>query len=249
MSTPIGKSGLTRINSAVLAGLAVIGSANKVAMFDDFLGDEIAAQWNYTEGTDAATSAAAILAGGAGGVLRITSGDAGTGLAADGICLAQELQWKAVNGGLVAEARLSISRITNVHLFFGFTDVKSLEVPIESSGSGNGLTTTASNAVGILFDTRMTDDYFWLTGVKGDVDATAQNTGTAPVADTYVRLTVSVDALGQAVFAINGVVVGSTMVNAVTPATALTPILSFGPTSVAASITCDLDYMGVSMDR
>lgn len=249
MSTPIGKSGLSRINAAAAAALVVVGSPAKVAMFDDFLGDVIADQWNYTEGTDSATSASAILAGGAGGVLRITSGDAGTGLAADGICLATELQWKAANGGLVAEARLKISRITTAHLFFGFTDVATLEVPIEASGTADGLVSNGSNSVGILFDTRMTNDMFWLTGVKGDTDATAQNTSIAPVADTYVTLTVSLDALGVAVFAINGVTVGTAMTNAVTPATALTPVLSFGPTSVAASITCDVDYIGVSMNR
>src|SRR3546814_10505320 len=55
---------------------------NKVGLFDDFLGDTLDSRWNFAEGTDAATSAAALTTG-AGGILLLTTGDAGTGYAAD----------------------------------------------------------------------------------------------------------------------------------------------------------------------
>ena len=221
-----------------------------MGFFDDFLGDVIADQWNYVEGTDSATSTGAILSGGIGGVLRLTSGDAGTGLAADAVQLTGELQWQASNGGLVAETRIKLSRITTAFLFFGFTDLAAtLECPIESAASADTITTNASDAVGFMFDTRMATDDFWAVGVKADVDATKEDLLVAPAANEYITLRVAVDSLGVATFFVNGAQVGSSMADAVTPGADLTPVIYFSPTSVAASITADVDYVMVGMDR
>ncbi len=250
MTTPIGRSGLARVSGTGFDAPSVrMASPGVVATFDDFLGDVIADQWNYTEGTDSATSASAILAGGVGGVLRMTTGDTGTGLAADLCQLSQELQWRAANGGLFAEARVKLSAITNAYVFFGFTDVGTLEAPVESAASANTLTSNATNAAGLMFDTRMTSDNFWLVGVKADVDPTAQDSGVAPVADDYITLGVAVDVLGTATFFVNGAPVGTPVANAVAPAAMMTPTLAVSKTSVAASMNLDVDYIGVSMNR
>jgi hypothetical protein len=224
-------------------------SARTVSFFDDFLGDVILDQWNYVEGTDSATSAAAILAGGIGGVLQITTGDAGTGLAADMAQLTQALQWQASNGGLVFETRLKLSAITTCYAFLGFTDLVTLEAPIESAASANTITTNATDAVGFFFDTRMTADTWWLAGVATDVDATHQNTGFAPVADTYATFRVEVSAAGVATFFYNGNQVGTAMTGALTAAADLTPTIAVSKTSVAASMTMDIDYVHVAMLR
>lgn len=224
-------------------------SPSCVTFWDDFLGDVIADQWNLVEGTDSATSDAAILAGGIGGVLRITTGDAGTGLAADMPQLTQALQWQASNGGLSFQCRIKLSAITTCYAFLGFTDLVTLEAPIISAASADTFTTNASDAVGFMFDTRMSTDNWWLTGVAADVDATMQDSGYAPVADTYAVFRVEVSAAGKAVFFYNGKQVGTAMTGALTPATDLTPTIAVGKTSVAASMTADLDYVGVSMLR
>jgi hypothetical protein len=225
-------------------------SFEKVVMFDDFLGDVIADQWGLLEGTDSGQTNAAILAGGIGGVLQITTGDAGTGLAADMAQIVQALQWQASNGNLVMEARLKLSAITTCYVFIGFTDLAAtLEAPIESAASANTLTSNASDAVGFMFDTRMTDDNWWLVGVKANTDATHQDTDLAPVADTYATFRVEVSATGEATFYYNGAQVGTAMANAITAATDLTPTINVSKTSVAASMTADVDYVYVSMDR
>lgn len=224
-------------------------SPDRVSFFDDFLGDVLADQHNIVEGTDSATSDAAILAGGIGGVLRFTTGDAGTGLAADLIQLTQALQWQASNGGLFIEARFKLSQITEAYCFFGFTDVTTLEAPVISAGSANTLTTNASDGVGFMFDTRMTADTWWLTGVAADTDATAQNTTYAPVADTYAKFRIELGTDGSAVFYYNGKQVGTKMTGAVTAATDLTPTFAVGKLSTATSITADLDYIAVGMNR
>lgn len=225
-------------------------SPNKVALFDDFLGDVLADQWDLQEGTDSATGDAAVLAGGIGGVLRITTGDAGTGLAADMEQITQALQWQASNGGLTFQARVKLSAITTCYAFLGFTDLAaSLEAPIESAASANTLTSNASNAVGFMFDTRMTDDNWWLVGVAANTDATHQDTEIAPTADEYQTFRIEVTSAGVATFFINGVQVGTAMTGAVTAATDLTPTINVSKTSVAASMTMDVDYVHVAMDR
>lgn len=226
-------------------------SPTAVEMFDDFVGDTLSADyWLATEGTDSATSDAAILAGGVGGVLRLTTGDAGTGLAADTEQLNGPLQWKASNGGLVFQTRLKLSAITTCWAFLGFTDVATgLEAPIISAGSADTITTTASDAVGFMFDTRQSTDNWWLVGVAADVDATAQNSGFAPVADTYATFRIELSATGVATFFYNGNQVGTAMSGAVTAGTALCPIIAVSKTSVAASMTMDIDYIDISMTR
>lgn len=248
MSQPIGRAGLTRINNSAVAS-AGFPSASPITavLFDHFLGDSLDAKWNLAEGTDSATSDAAIVANGAGGILRVTTGDAGTGLAADMVCLNQALQYKANGGGVSVEAKINLSAITTCYMFFGFTDTVAQEAPVESAGSANTLTSNASDAVGFMFDTRMASDTLWLTGVKADVDAAAQNTDIAPTAAANIVLRIDVDALGAASFYINGYMVGASMTNAVSPSVALTPVFALGKTSVAASMTADVDYFAASM--
>jgi hypothetical protein len=228
-----------------------LDSPSRVSYFDDFLGDVIADQWNLVEGTDGATSDAAIVStanAGIGGVLRITTGDAGTGLAADLIQINQALQWQASNGDLVFQARLKLSAITTCSVFLGFTDTVSLEAPVIGAGVAS-ITTTATDAVGFLFDTTLTNKTWHLVGVAADVDATFQNSTIAPVAAQYQTFRVEVSAAGLATFFINGVPVGTAMSGAVTPGTDLTPVIGAGKLSVAASMLVDVDYVHVSMNR
>lgn len=228
---------------------------NHVVLYDDFVEgfrSGVNQTWLPVEGTDSATSDAAIASTGEGGVLRLTTGDAGTGYAADAEQITQRaLTFKASNGNLVFETKLRLSAITTCYAFLGFTDTVAvaLEAPIESAASGNTLTSNASDAVGFMFDTRMTNDTWWLVGVKSNTDAVAQNTGIAPVATEWVTLRVEVNPLGNALFFINGKVVGTQMLNAVTPATPLTAVMTVSKTSVAASMTMDLDYVYAAMNR
>lgn len=234
-----------------VSGQSVLNSPTDFGFFDDFERLDTG-RWLATEGTDSATSNAAILAGGIGGVLRLTTGDAGTGLAADTEQLTNNtLMFKAANGNLVFEIRVKLSAITTCWAFFGFTDTvaAALEAPVESAASANTLTTNAADAVGFMFDARMSTDNWWAVGVANNTDATAQNIGYAPVAGTYEILRVEVDTSGGAVFYRNGVKIGTRMSGAVTASVALTPIMAVSKTSVAASMTCDIDYVHASCAR
>lgn len=225
-------------------------SPSKICYFEDFLGDVVPDQINAIEGTDSATSDCAILAGGIGGIMRLTTGDAGTGLAADMEEITWALTFQASNGGLRFQTRLKLSAITTCYVFIGFTDLAaSLEGPIISAASADTFTTNATDAVGFMFDTRMSTDNWWLTGVANDVDATMQNSGYAPVADTFATFAIEVSDTGVADFYYNGAHVGTSMSGALTPATDLTPVIAASKTSVAASMTVDVDYVAVEMNR
>jgi len=220
-------------------------SPNHVVQHDHFTGDVVADQWNYTEGTDTTTADGAIVEG-VNGVFRLTAGDSAGTVAADGAQLNSALNWKASSGELIFQARVKLASITSVSCFIGLTDTKALEQAIHSAASANTITTNATDAVGFFFDTNMTDDTWWMAGVKNDVDATHQNSTYAPVADTYEVFRIEVDTSGNAVFYRNGKQVGTTMSNALTASVALTPSFLIRPLSAVAGKTMDIDYVYVS---
>lgn len=227
------------------------GHPDMAVLFDDFLTFDVTTDWLLTEGTDAATISADTRGQGVGGVLRLTTGDTGTGLAADTAQVKHRKRlWRAAYGNLTFQVRAKISQATDVYVYLGFTDVTAdtLEAPIMSSGVGNGLTTNASNAVGFMVDTRMTADTIWCTGVRDDVDATAFNTGVTPTTDLYRILRIDLDTEGNATFYRDGHKVGY-VAGAVEPNTALTPILTISKTTGASSVNLDIDYVNVYMNR
>lgn len=226
-------------------------SPSRCVLFDDFLGDVVADQWNFTEGTDSGTSDGAISAQ-QNGAFLLTPGDSAGTVAADGAQLNSELNWKANSAQpnrLVFEARVKLASIAQCSCFVGFTDTKSLEQPIQSAGSGDTITTNATDAVGFMFDVGMNNDNWYLVGVANDVDATVQDSGVAVAADTWATLRVEIDASGVAYFFINGNPVGSAMSGAVRTTIALTPVFIVRPTAAVAGKTMTIDYCHVAGDR
>lgn len=223
--------------------------AEQIVLFDDFLGDVIADQWNVVEGADTTTSDA-LVNNQLGGVLRLVTGDSATlTYAGNGIQITQGafFNFRAAEGGLAIEARVKLDAITTAGFFVGFTDNGAFEAPIEASGVGNGITTNATDAVGFLFDTRMTNANLWAVGVANDVDAVSVNTGIAPVANTYVTLRVEVDNLGNATYFINRNAVAR-VATAVRPSIALTPTVA-ATSFVAAVRNLDVDYIQAKANR
>ena len=152
------------------------------------------------------------------------------------------------SGTTIVEARLKLSVITNVGMFFGLTDQKAaLEIPIESAASADTITTNAADAVGFMFDTSMSTDNIWFVGVNNNVDETAQNSATAPVADTYVTLRMSINSSGDATFYINGTAIGSVMTTAAQTGVTLYPTLAVSARSTA-SRTMTVDYLYLRQD-
>lgn len=225
------------------------GLTGLVELRDDFLGEEIDSyKWSSIIGTDMECRQAIVLADQVGGVVRMTSGDdAGATMAINGVQMQSGLNWKANKGGLVAEVRIAIDAITNVCVFIGLTDqVSDLEMPFTLSGVT--LTSNATNACGILFDTDATNDNWHAVGVAADVDATMQNLAVAPVAATFETFRIEVSATGVATFYREGGVIGSAMTGAVTASAPLTPIVAVFARG-AASRSVDVDEVFVQQQR
>ncbi len=220
-----------------------VGAAQAVSLFDDFLGDVLADQWNGRVGSDPQCVTPGILANQLRGIARMTTGDDAAGtMAVNGVQIESALNWRAAQGGLVFEVRLSLSAITGVAVFVGLTDqAAALEIPFELA-AGDALTSNATDAVGVLFDTNADTDNWWLVGVDSDVDAAKENSGVAPVAVTPETWRIEVSTAGVATFYRNGTQVGSAMVAAVTPGTGLTPVIA-ACSRGAASRSIDFDYL------
>lgn len=239
-------NGKTQLIIDELSG-ARFNTKQYIELYDDFLGDVLADQWSAAEGNDAQAIIATIDAQ-AGGVVRMTTGDTAV-IAESAQSLTHGLNWKANQGGLYMYTRFKpITAVTTVSYFVGFTDVlatTTLEAPM--SLSGTTLTTTATDAVGFLFDTDATNDTWHCQGVKNDTDTALTNTGIAPAADTWVDLEIKVDSTGGATFFINGALV-ATVANCVTATVALTPVV-FAMARTTSSRSVDVDVIHVQAQR
>jgi len=198
-------------------GRLVYRASSPRHLFDHF-GGGLHSTWVTTKGSDAQAVIATGVSGAPNGEIALVAGDAGTGIAADGSVICSPLVFEAEEGKLIAYWRAKISAITSAWFFFGFTDTLSsttLEQPF--SISLTTYTSTATDAIGFLFDTSATLDTIRLVGVANDVDATHVDTSIAPVADTYQDFVLVVDTDGSATGYIDGVSVGTLAAGAVRP--------------------------------
>lgn len=243
------KTGMGAVNSVIKAMSQVEVDSDIVEtlpaeLYDRFLTGGSLAAYALFNGSDAQAVDPVIAAN----ALSVVTGDAGSGDAADASQLIGATGYTLAGGALTLEARLKLSAITNVAFFFGLTDQKAaLEVPIVSAASANTITTNATDAIGFMFDTAMSADNLWLTGVNNDSDETAQNTAIAPVADTYVTLRIVTNTAGDATFYINGVAVGSVMTTAAATGVTLYPTIVASARSTA-SRTLTADYLYLRQD-
>lgn len=178
----------------------------KVELFDDFLLSADHTGWNdNTENS----GTAAQLANREDGWIELTTGTTSGNRSQ----ITGERVWRSESGGpLVFEAGVTfVTDTTEKGVFIGFTDVTTIENPIEGSGTGDGITTNATDAVGFMYDEEnTTTDRWFAVGVDSDTDAA----GSGPLDATWPQTTpntndhcfrVEVDTSGNALFYIDGV--------------------------------------------
>lgn len=237
-------------------------SPDIVSWTDDFTGGSQAFSttiidgWRSRKGSDGAcvdwTVTPAI-----NGTCVGTIGNTTASMAVSGTQLDRGLDYKANSGGLILQTRVKMSTIATIAVFIGFTDqTAALEMPVNSAAGAHTITTTATDAVGFLFDTSDTSTDQWLAvGVANDVDATVQSglaaDGSAiiPVADTYETFRIEISATGVAEFFRNGIRVGSLMTGAVTATVALTPVIAAFNRTTSGAPTITADYVHVASIR
>jgi hypothetical protein len=168
-----------------------------VRFFDDFLGDTLDTN-NWTANNDGGGSAA-ILEGIANGVCRLytdgTNGDIQNLFGVD--------EWiPSTQGTVIFEARAKLVTSIVQGCFIGLTDQNNAdEVPIDlDTGT---LTTTASNAVGFVYDSQEGGNWYCCS-VKADSDGAQTNSGVPVVVDTYQTFRITIEADGLCKFYIDG---------------------------------------------
>lgn len=231
-------------------------SPSRVVLFDDFLGGNqvfgttVLNGWRSRKGSDGACVDWTVTQGQSGAVLG-TTGNTTASMAVAGVQLDAGLDWRADAGDIIFQARVKISAITAIAVFVGLTDQNAaLEMPIQSAASADTFTTNATDAVGVMFDTSMATDNWWLTGVANDVDATMINSGLAPVAATYETWHIVLSAAGVATFYRNALQVGTvSLAGAVTPTIPLTPVIAAFNRGTSGAPTVTVDYVHVSGPR
>ena len=215
----------------------------KVKLWDDFVHPVVDesndwATWTENSGTQAINIDD-------NGYIRLATGTT----AGNRVGVSGEVIWEAENGGsLIFETRIkSSSAITLRSYFVGFTDIKTIENPIEQSGTS--ITYSASDAVGFSYDTDADNDTWYCVGVKGDTAATAVNSGVAPAAagtDQTLRVVLNTD--GDATFWIDGKE-EARIDNCVTVGTKLCPVVMVENRTSTAARTVDFDYIYVEGGR
>lgn len=226
-------------------------TVDEFVLFDDFIQQTIVeadTPWILNSGADAQALDPAINAQ-AGGVIRLTTGDADGTTANDGSQLVCHLPVTANLGGVSFETRLHINTaITTVSVCAGFTDATGLEEPF--TNSADTITSTATDAVCFLYDTDATTDTWWAVAVDTDVDDTGNaSTGTAPVADTYQVLRIDISPDGNTCyFYIDGVLKATRNAGGVSPDVALYATVIACATTTTSK-TVDIDYIKVKHNR
>lgn len=212
-----------------------------VKMCDDFLESAITNRWNsLTENSGTAATGA-----GEDGILNLVTGAASGNRSG----VTQTLSWRPTGGPLIMEVVLkNVTAVTNRCVFVGFTDVATLETPIEMP-SGT-LTSNATDAIGFLYDTDATNDRWHIAGVKGDADSTLIELDEIydPVADEYQGLKLAIYPDGHAVYSVNGQEIGRTEAGYVAANVSLTPAI-YVETRTTAAQTVHVDMVDLIKGR
>jgi hypothetical protein len=208
---------------------------------DHFRGPTMLTDYTVNKGNDNVAANPAHVAGSQIGLLRLTTGDAGTGTAADSSSWTAALNWTAEDGEITGIFRAALSAITNVAFFIGFTDALASTLEMPFTLSGTTFTSNASDAAGFLFDTAATTDTIRCVGVADGTDGTPLDSSLAPEAATHREYKLTISTAGLAKFWIDGTLIGE-IASAVTPDVPLTPILIAEARSTA-SRTFDADYV------
>lgn len=169
-------------------------SPQTFGFFDHFIGD-VAVGSRYpgydtaTNGTAAA--AAALTADGPGGIITLVTGTDDNGHSG---LYTGDANYTGDNNARVT-ARIKLSAITSVKCEIGFTDATA------DAGAINALdtpTATADDCAVAIFDTDATEDNWQFAGARATTAWSVATVDQAPVADTYVWVTVALDRINLA---------------------------------------------------
>lgn len=238
---PIGRYGLQgsdyKIDAPVLAN----------DVFDDFLGAAISNFWNAVHGTDA--GATVTISSQNNGGVRLTSGANATHtMAANGAQITTALTNLVSDGGLRFESRLgNLSGAASQSVCFGLVDVATLSAPF--TVAAGVVTATGQNGAAFVQDAAGTNTALNAVAINaGGAVQVVPLTNAVSLANVFNTYRIEIDAAGNAMFFIDGVLV-ATIALAVATTSLLTPSIGMFAEATAASQHLDIDYILTQSNR
>lgn len=217
-----------------------IYDASENYLCDLFRGDAIDTQYALTNGADgqAVDPVIDVDAVGGGAVVGVT-GNVGDGYTNDGSQLCAAATYiSPEDGTTIFGCRFQIADVASCAFFLGLTDVVTFEEPMSLDTAT--YTTTATNAVGFLFDTTATTDTIRCCGVADGTDATHVDSSVEPVANTYNEFAMEISTAGVAKMYIDGTLI-TTLTGAIAADADVAPIVCGTARSAASDTwTCNL---------
>lgn len=208
-----------------------------------------AALWSSTAGSGAGAELATTVANSLNGEITLKSSSADAAITANLTTLTgKNLAYKANQGGLLLEARLKLSDISEAYIFVGFTDTISTTRECPIFLVAGDIDSDATDACGVGYDVDGTTKEFFHGGVKNNTDTVPAYSGTAPVDDTYFTVRVEVSSAGAVRGFINDTAIGAAVADAVTATVALTPAI-FVANRSANQVTATVDYIKIQQNR
>jgi len=197
---------------------------------------------------------------GMSGVVQLTS----TNEDKHGVYIATPVMFDVgLMGPLVLEARLRLPALANREVFIGFSDVNSDDLSLEDDlvhGGTATITLTASDLVGFLFSSELSDSEDWHTvynggTTTGETTSTSLDVNDDAVAGEYQIFRVEIAPNGTAFFYIDGAAVGgsdsaksSGVSGAVSTSVDLAVVVGV-ESKTTSNLTLDIDYIKIMANR
>lgn len=212
---------------------------NRFGFFDDFLGDALLTNWQANAGS---TGTNAPVLDQVGGVVALTT----AATLSDHVTLALGTHFRASDGWLFFDARVTLPALTLIAVEVGLSDAVSETAGLAfSNHTVAGVVDVATNAVVFAFDSA--GDVNWNINTVKEGTPQAVNTGVLPIVSVYNNLSIRVSPEGRAFFYIDDTLVGN-VANAITPTIALTPWVTV-VARVAGAKVIRIDYIGATGSR
>ena len=244
----------------------------RIVVFEDFVGAEVPVALTTTtnkigsfrvigDGLDETDSGVVNLeSDGLSGVAQLTTTDEDK----HGVYIATPIMFDAaLMGTLVLEARVRLPSLATKEVFIGFADVNGNDLSLEDDlihGATATITLTASDLVGFLYSSDLTDSADWHIvynggSVSGETTSTDLDVDDDAVAGEWQVFRVEVFSNGTARWYIDGESVGGSnsvkqkgVANAVSTSTDLAVVVGV-ETKTTTIMTLDIDYIKVMANR
>ena len=233
------------INTATTRELNPRLGVNTKNLYDEFLG--VGLDTSRFASLLGASGAVVSIAEGAGGALRLATGNNATAtIANNGVQVSTGMSYRPADGRIRLTTSVLLSSTTSRVVNIGLTDQRSvLEMP--GTITGTALTSNATDAAILVLDTDATSANWQGFTVKADIDSAIQTSNVANSSTVYRRLEIEVSNAGDVIFRVSGKQFGSTITAGLDPTKSYCFVAAaLSKSNVVRNM--DIDFISIEQD-